>query len=1041
VLDARTGKFTYISGACVDVMGWTAEEILELKLSDFMPAKAEQYVSNIFQNVVGSYLSEGKTDTAIFENQQYNKNGDQIWVEITVKVLPDEDPNAPINLLGTVRLIEDRKQMELAIKESEAQIRLITQSMGDIIVIFDATTAGFNYASGACMEVLGYSAEELLDIKLPDIMSPYYEQVALGQVSDLVTEYLAGNTNKINVFEVQETRKDGKLVWVEITAKVLPNEDSNAPLELLTTTRLIEDRKQMELAVKESERKYRLVTDNMSDVIWVFDYETRKFISLWGACYETLGGYSAEELLEIGLENLTTPESRALIAKTFEGLVERYLAGDKTDPISIIEIQHKKKDGSFVWLETVNQVFPNKDPDAPIELFGSIRLIEERKKMDLALKESERKYRLVAENMSDVIWVFDYEGGKFVSLWGACEETFGGWSAEEIITLGTDKITPPQYLLNASNTFKGLVDRYLAGDKTDSIVILEFQHNDKLGNFIWLESTNRVFPNKDPNAPIELLGSVRLIEDRKKMELAVKESEAKHRLVTDSMSDIVWIFDYETSRFTYMSGACVDTIGWAAEEIVTMSLSDFLPPDQERIILNVFESLTTKYLAGERTYETILFELHQYHKNGSMIWVEVTTKILPQEDEDAPVQLLGTVRLIEDRKQMELIITESEQKHRLLAENMKDTIWMMDLRTLRYTYRSESCKEITGYTPEESLALTVNDVFPPEAQEYITYILDKGLKRYYAGESDIPQHTFELQQYHKDGSLIWIEISGKMMPNANGVLTTMVGSTRRIDDRKEAEFRILKQQRELEHANATKNRFFSIISHDLKNPLGASLNTTGYLKESYSKLSADRVTRYIDMIHKASEQTFELLEKLLEWARSSMDSMKYEPQDTNINELIKGTVKAIEAGASVKGIGITVKRQTKSMMVFCDRYMTETVVRNLITNALKFSNSGSKIKVAVDNYAAEPNYFVVSIKDSGVGMPPEKLNKLFKLEEKSVSTKGTNNETGTGLGLMLCKEFIDRHNCRIWVESEENVGTTFYFTLPKAANYQMQHTA
>lgn len=161
-----------------------------------------------------------------------------------------------------------------------------------------------------------------------------------------------------------------------------------------------------------------------------------------------------------------------------------------------------------------------------------------------------------------------------------------------------------------------------------------------------------------------------------------------------------------------------------------------------------------------------------------------------------------------------------------------------------------------------------------------------------------------------------------------------------------------------------------------------------------------------------------------------MGTISYYPQKNDLIKLILETVIILKPQADAKNIAIEINiNDTK--FAFFDSNMIETVIRNLITNAMKFSPDNSVISIKVEDYKEDNDYYIVSITDSGVGIPKNKIDRLFKVGEKNISTKGTKNELGTGLGLILCKEFIDKHNCKIFIESEEGFGSTFYFTLRK----------
>jgi signal transduction histidine kinase len=234
----------------------------------------------------------------------------------------------------------------------------------------------------------------------------------------------------------------------------------------------------------------------------------------------------------------------------------------------------------------------------------------------------------------------------------------------------------------------------------------------------------------------------------------------------------------------------------------------------------------------------------------------------------------------------------------------------------------------------------------------------------------------------------------------------------------------------LEELNATKNKLFSIIAHDLKSPFNSLLGISEQLAENHESFSDDELEKYLKIVKDGTVKTYNLLENLLTWAQSQTDRIKFEPKNTDIHELGNTIISLVAESAKNKNIRIN-SEIPKNTVVFADVNMLNTVIRNLINNAIKFTPEGGNIilksQIIINNDNRE--YIQISIQDRGVGIKPEIITKIFSISE-SITTKGTNNETGTGLGLIVCKEFVERHGGKIWVESEINKGSEFLFTIP-----------
>lgn len=236
----------------------------------------------------------------------------------------------------------------------------------------------------------------------------------------------------------------------------------------------------------------------------------------------------------------------------------------------------------------------------------------------------------------------------------------------------------------------------------------------------------------------------------------------------------------------------------------------------------------------------------------------------------------------------------------------------------------------------------------------------------------------------------------------------------------------VKQMREnLAEVNATKDKFFSIIAHDLRNPFNHLLGFSELLIDRFDTLDDHRKQEFIGNIYSSLQHMFRLLENLLSWSRLQLGTIEWDPSPIELSSLVKETMELLENQAGSKQINLE-SRHSEKLMVFGDPNMLETVLRNLISNALKFTKE--KGTVWVDAEVSE-GIATIAVNDTGIGMPPDIVAELFRIDA-TFSQPGTNEERGTGLGLILCKEFVEKNGGEIWVESVENKGSKFSFTIP-----------
>lgn len=238
--------------------------------------------------------------------------------------------------------------------------------------------------------------------------------------------------------------------------------------------------------------------------------------------------------------------------------------------------------------------------------------------------------------------------------------------------------------------------------------------------------------------------------------------------------------------------------------------------------------------------------------------------------------------------------------------------------------------------------------------------------------------------------------------------------------------KLLESEQNLKELNATKDKFFSIIAHDLKNPFNALLGFSELLEKTYDSCSEEEKKEYINVIYESSQNLFKLLDNLLQWSRTQTNSISYHPERFDLSPLIMQEVEFLHLNAEKKKISINVDIK-ESAYAFADKNIISSIIRNLISNAIKFTNINGQVDIVTTILKTEVQ---VSISDSGIGIDSDDLENLFQLSN-SISNKGTANEDGTGLGLLLCKEFTEMNHGRIWATSEKGRGSTFYFTIPK----------
>lgn len=293
--------------------------------------------------------------------------------------------------------------------------------------------------------------------------------------------------------------------------------------------------------------------------------------------------------------------------------------------------------------------------------------------------------------------------------------------------------------------------------------------------------------------------------------------------------------------------------------------------------------------------------------------------------------------------------------------------------------------------------------------------------------------TYTSKSTNKEGKETWNQTNITPITNQDEQITNLILIDSDITDLKNAEEQINQQKSEIEARtmelqtlNATKDRLFSIIAHDLKNPFHSIMGFTDILQKQHKDISRDKLNEFLEMINLSTHSAYQLLENLLEWARSQTDHINIEPVEIDLKSIISEIIDLQQLHANNKQI-ILKNEISDDISVLADRNMITTVIRNIASNAIKYTKQGGSITFKSSSGKKGIN---ISISDTGIGMPEEKLKDLFQLDKVS-STAGTEGETGTGLGLIVCYDFMHKNNGSIDVSSQPGKGTTFTLTLPR----------
>jgi PAS domain S-box-containing protein len=466
-----------------------------------------------------------------------------------------------------------------------------------------------------------------------------------------------------------------------------------------------------------------------------------------------------------------------------------------------------------------------------------------------------------------------------------------------------------------------------------------------------------------------------------------------------SLADDSFSIDWIKGKFEEITGFSKDTIT-SLQKWIT-----FIHPEDVEIVKNA----TSKILSNQISQTEYRFKC----KSGDIKWIRDLTYPVWCDKQKKVTKIIGAVKDITGEKNLKEKLINSEQKFRTLVEKAPNIIVILN---------SENKIEFLNRT---FYGVNPNTVVGKSAFDYVEPGYHDMIKKIHADVFETGKTLmYEVSAEVANGKKNYFETLVGPIEN-NGKVNKIILISSDISERKKVEEKLLSYSSELKTSNASKDKFFSIIAHDLRSPFTGILGNLEILHDSIDTSSKDEIQMMVGESLTSARNTFSLLINLLEWSRMQTGSFPLKLININLFNLAESTIQLFADTVEKKRIKVEIDIDNK-LEVRADENMMLSVFRNLISNAVKFTNEGGLINIFSKS---EVDNITVCIEDNGIGIGKEDLKKLFRTDIH-YSIPGTDDEKGTGLGLILCNEFIERQRGKIWVESKKNEGSTFYFTLP-----------
>ena len=486
-------------------------------------------------------------------------------------------------------------------------------------------------------------------------------------------------------------------------------------------------------------------------------------------------------------------------------------------------------------------------------------------------------------------------------------------------------------------------------------------------------------------------------------EETLRESEEKFHKIFSLSPQAIAISDYSSGKIIDMNEQFCKMTGYDREFLLgkTSLELDFIDPEKRK-------SLTGELTERDRA---LGFEASFISGNGEIKHCLLNSSTTSLKDELKIISVFSDItQIIENQNRIRKLSTA--------IENSENTI-IITSKEGEIEYTNPAFTNASGYTFEE-VAGKKTSILKSNRHDLSFYkdLWDTIL----AGKT----WKGEICNKKKNGELFWESATISPVTDPySGMIINFVAIKEDISGKKQQIEELTRSEEQLRNLNATKDKFFSIIGHDLIDPFNALIGFSNILTDALKSKNFDDSLEYASYIQQSAQRVFSLLQNLLIWSRTQSGKINHKPMLVNIKELLADTLMVILPNANSKGIDIRMEIDEETKAVI-DYNMIGTVIRNLVMNSIKFTGKGGSIVLKANN---RDGFLNLTVSDSGCGISEKLMGQLFRLD-KTFTTKGTNDETGTGLGLIICKEFIEIHKGTIWAESIEGKGSDFHFRIP-----------
>jgi len=951
-------------------------------------------------------------------------------------LVPEKDKNGKVNsVISIARDITEMKRAENILKDSEQRLKYHLENSPLAVVEWDKDFKIIQWSNEA-EKIFGLKKKETMGIRI-DLLNIIYPEDIL-KVEHTIKRLVSGKELKV-ISQNRNITKTGEIkecIWYN---SVLLNENGvmSSVMSLVEDITLL---RSTEKELIESRESYKELVSNARTVIIKMDTTGRcTYVNEYALEFF---GFKSEEMLSIPVMDTIMPKKESTgrnLLEMAEDIIE------DPDNFSVNINENIKKNGELVWVEWHNKALYDKSGIRTGHIGIGID-VTEKKKAEEALKENERKLWSVLDATLESIYMFD-RNGIICMLNSTGVERLNKRSENEIIGHHFSEFMATELASARQEKLEQVFKRGIPLEFEDERDCRIFHHN--------------YFPVFKDSQVIFVVTYSSDITNRKRSESKLIESEDRFRTIAESLTVMISIIRICDSAITFTNEPFEKTFGFGANEtsgekyrVSFYNASDFG---------NVREMLKAGGVIDN-------LEIPVKKTDGTQFWIMLSVRKINFMNE--PSYLAVSIDITESKRaQLELL-----RLNRILNAHSKSSQAMMHSSN-EFDYINEICRIIiedcghtmvwVGYAQNDEAKSVIPVAYYGFENKYIDKLQiswgdnergrgptgtairtgaismcrnmqtdptfepwrEAAVRNGYASSLVYPlisdgKSFGALSIYSKEPDP-FLEAEISLLSDLADDLAYGISFLRLTESERAATRAIKENEMKLKELIDTKDKFFNIVAHDLKNPFTSLLGASELLYDNIDQMTKENIRSLALILNDSAKGGYAILQNLLDWSRSQTGLIKFNPENINLKDIINENISNHQLQVTNKEIEM-ISELTDDLLIYADKNMINTVLRNLLSNAVKYTFKNGTIVVRVSCSAEEA---IVSVKDSGIGITKEDMDNLFRLEN-SLSLPGTEKEKGTGLGLKLCKEFTEMMGGRIWVISEFGQGSIFNFTIP-----------